>query len=79
MTAKAYIDSLTYQEFEKVRSLKDSPNFYQFLAEPCKDLVTIASFTMQCQSVGIPDTYIRNAEALHYLVAAIDGRINGHA
>jgi len=80
MTAKAYIDSLTWKEFEKIKSLKDSsPDFYKFLAEPCKDVVTVASFAMQCKSTGIPDEYTVSADALHYLVVAINARTNGNA
>ena len=79
MTAKAYIDSLTWEEFQKIKTLRDSsPDFYKFLAEPCKDVVTVAIFAMQCKSSGIPDDYTATADALHYLVVAINARICGN-
>lgn len=80
MTAKAYIDGMTWQEFEKIRVFKDSSTyFFDFLAEPCKDVVTVANFAMQCKSVGIPDEFTRTPEALHYLVVAISARAYGNA
>lgn len=79
MTAKAYIDGLTYQEFEKVRALRESPNFFQFLAEPSDDAVTVASFAMQCKDSGVPEELTRSAESLHYLVIAINNRLGGNA
>jgi hypothetical protein len=80
MTAKEYIDSLSPQDFQKIEVFsKESADFYKFLAEPCEDVVTVASFAMQCQSIGIPTEYTNTADALHYLVVAIDARSNGNA
>ena len=79
MTAKSYVDGLTYQEFARLRELKDnSPDFYHFLAEPSKDVVKTASFAMQCQSAGIPEDFTRSADTLHYLVVAINNRASGN-
>ena len=79
MSARDYINSLTYQEFGDVCSLKNSPDFCSFLAEVCRDPVRIASFAMQCQSTGIPEDYTRSPESLHYLVVAINNRSWGNA
>ena len=78
-TAKSYIDSLDYTEFSKIRPLKDSGDFYQFLAEPCKVPVVIATFAAQCKNFGIPETYTNSSEMLHYLVVAINSRVSGNA
>lgn len=80
MTAKSYINSLTWQEFEQIRVLKDvSPDFFRFLAEPCKDVVTVASFAMKCEEVGIPKEFTRTPDSLHFLVRAITDRAYGNA
>ena len=75
MTANDYVNGLTWQEFEKIKAFKDaSPYFYQFLAEPCKDVMTVANFAMQCQEAGIPAEFTRTPDSLHYLVVAINAR-----
>jgi hypothetical protein len=80
MTAKTYIDGLTWQEFEVIKVFKDaSPDFYKFLAEPCTDVMTVANFAIQCQNAGIPEAFTRSAESLHYLVVAINARACGNA
>ena len=80
MTAKEYIDSLTPEQFQEIKKLcEDIPAFYEFLAEPCTDMVTVASFAAQCQSIGIPTEFTKTPDALHYLVVAIDARSNGNA
>lgn len=79
MTAKTYVDGLTWQEFETIKTFKDaSPDFYKFLAEPCKDVMTVASFAMQCLDAGIPAEFTRTPESLHYLVVAINARCCGN-
>lgn len=80
MGAKEYIDSLEPKKFQEIKNFaENSEDFYKFLAEPCEDVVTVASFAMQCQDLGIPTEYTKNSEALHYLIVAIDARINGNA
>ena len=80
MTVKSYINGLTWQEFEQIKTIKDvSPDFFKFLAEPCTDVVTVANFAMQCESVGIPKEYTKTPDSLHYLVAAITARTYGNA
>ena len=80
MGAKEYIDSLEPKKFQAIKKFADeSGDFCKFLAEPCEDVVTVASFAMQCQSLGIPTEYTKTSEAIHYLVVAIDARSNGNA
>ena len=75
MTAKEYVDKLSWQEFEEIKAFKDkNPYFFQFLAEPCKDVITVATFAMQCREAGIPDELTKTAGSLHYLVEAITAR-----
>jgi len=80
MSVKTYVDGLSWQEFEKIKVFKDaSPDFYKFLAEPCKDAFTVATFAIQCKDAGIPEEYTKTPESLHYLVAAITARACGNA
>lgn len=74
MTAKEYVNGLTFQGFEKIRSLSSAPGFYQFVTEACKDPVLAANFAMQCRKVGVPDNLVKTPESLHYLAAAINYR-----
>lgn len=79
MTAKEYVDKLTWQEFENIKAFKDkSPYFFQFLNEPCKDAFTVAVFAMQCKEAGIPEEFTQTADSLHYLVRAISARAYGN-
>jgi hypothetical protein len=80
MTAKTYVNSLTWQEFEEIKVLKDnSPDFFKFLPEPCKDVVSVANLAMECRKLGIPEEFTKTSESLHYLVVAITARIYGNA
>lgn len=78
MTGKEYVDQLTWQEFEQVKAfMNSSPDFFQFLTGPCKDIVTVANFGAACRKIGIPNNLTATAEALHYLVVAISNRAYG--
>jgi hypothetical protein len=78
MTARDYVNGLTWQEFQDIKKFKESsPDFYSFLAAPCDNVFTVANFAIQCRTAGIPDEFTQTSEALHYLVIAINDRLCG--
>ena len=79
MTAKKYVDGLSYDEFKNIRVVSDNPNFMQFLVGPSDDVVASATLAQQYESVGVPNELTKSAEALHYLVVAVNNRMCGNA
>lgn len=75
-TANAYVNGLTIEEFRELKSkMEKSEHFYKFLTTPpCSDVVTMATFSIECTNCGIPKEYTINDTALHYLVKAINER-----
>ena len=78
LTAKEYIDSLSYEEFKKIRIASDNPDFMQFLI-PNDDVVASATLSKKYADVGVPNELLGSPEAVHYLVIAISNRVNGNA
>ena len=78
LTAKGYINGLSYDEFKEVRVVAESPGFMQFLV-PCNDVVAAATLSSKFADVGVPNGLLGSPEAIHFLAVAINNRVCGNA
>ena len=79
MDPRDFLNGLNYWEAEKICSLKDNPDFYKFLPEPCFDEVVNRQFKDECVKMGVPVTLVDSPQDIHSLVFAILRYANGNA
>lgn len=79
MIAKDWLNSLSYEELEKVCNLTNSPKFMEFLVSADMSAADSARYAADCAAVGVPTEYTTSSEALHYLTVAIANYLKGNA